>query len=391
MLGLRNFTDAQPRWKNGQPHHSTIGVASRNSIAVAQRRRNQPLRRAHAQHGKGHQWNAQRHAPPKATRHVAQLGILLLRCGDGHRLERHAADWAEARPVAHDLRMHGAGPLGAGRRHRHLGLQRHPALRTCTWLRRAHLGIHGAHIHRRRRSCRRCSFGSCNRGELRGSSSLHQILLRIGLKFLAATLAAEVIRRALMGEGCGSLGRIDVHAAHRVTLQFAGSRLHGERRFAGTTDRDHSSHTSRLVLRRQVFLRVVPEFLGAALGAEVIQLALELRRGGSLRWINVHAANRVLGDLAVVADVHRVSQCARFIRDGKILARIGDEPVHTARRAEEVRLAAMLRPAPRLGRVHDHPANRVFYVSLGGRLSRLLVVAHQTSPLSRTCCCSAQP
>ena len=34
MFGLRNFTDAQPRWKNGQPHHSTIGVAKANSIQL---------------------------------------------------------------------------------------------------------------------------------------------------------------------------------------------------------------------------------------------------------------------------------------------------------------------------------------------------------------------
>src|SRR5450759_2973303 len=31
MLVLRFTTDAHPRWKNGQPHHSTAGVASNSS------------------------------------------------------------------------------------------------------------------------------------------------------------------------------------------------------------------------------------------------------------------------------------------------------------------------------------------------------------------------
>ena len=37
MFGLRNLMDAQPRAKKGQPHHSTTGVASANSIQVASR------------------------------------------------------------------------------------------------------------------------------------------------------------------------------------------------------------------------------------------------------------------------------------------------------------------------------------------------------------------
>ena len=37
MFGLRNLTEAQPRWKNGQPHHSTMGVARANSIQVPAR------------------------------------------------------------------------------------------------------------------------------------------------------------------------------------------------------------------------------------------------------------------------------------------------------------------------------------------------------------------
>src|SRR6266403_1196009 len=32
MLGLRFTSDARNRWKNGQPPHSTTGVARRNSI-----------------------------------------------------------------------------------------------------------------------------------------------------------------------------------------------------------------------------------------------------------------------------------------------------------------------------------------------------------------------
>ncbi|EWS65296.1 hypothetical protein Y695_01460 [Hydrogenophaga sp. T4] len=34
MLGLRFTTDCQPREKNGQPAHNTIGTDSTNSIQV---------------------------------------------------------------------------------------------------------------------------------------------------------------------------------------------------------------------------------------------------------------------------------------------------------------------------------------------------------------------
>ena len=37
MFGLRNFTEAQPRTKNGHPHHSTTGVANANSSHVPAR------------------------------------------------------------------------------------------------------------------------------------------------------------------------------------------------------------------------------------------------------------------------------------------------------------------------------------------------------------------
>ncbi len=62
-------------------------------------------------HGDRHQRDRQRHPDPEPPRHVAQLGVGGLPGSRRHRLERHAADRAAAGPVAHDLRMHRAGPL----------------------------------------------------------------------------------------------------------------------------------------------------------------------------------------------------------------------------------------------------------------------------------------
>ena len=44
MFGLRWITDCTPRWKKGQPAHSTIGSDSTSSIQLCVAMSNQPKR-----------------------------------------------------------------------------------------------------------------------------------------------------------------------------------------------------------------------------------------------------------------------------------------------------------------------------------------------------------
>jgi hypothetical protein len=75
--------------------------------------------RQHVPHREEEQRRRQRGRDPEAPLHVDPLRVLDLLRGDRARLERHPADRARSRRVAHDLRMHRAGPLDlrAGRRH----------------------------------------------------------------------------------------------------------------------------------------------------------------------------------------------------------------------------------------------------------------------------------
>ena len=115
MFELRFRIDAQPRSKNGQPAHSTTGnastICSQDRHAAADARRDAAAGE-HVAHGERHHRRRQRHARPEAARHVHELGIGPLLDLDRPRLERHAADRARARLVAHDLRVHRARVLG---------------------------------------------------------------------------------------------------------------------------------------------------------------------------------------------------------------------------------------------------------------------------------------
>ena len=60
------------------------------------------------------QRDRQRDREPEPTAHVAKLGVLrFFGRGPRPRLERHPANGARARHIAHDLRVHGASPLPA--------------------------------------------------------------------------------------------------------------------------------------------------------------------------------------------------------------------------------------------------------------------------------------
>ena len=145
-------------------------------------------------------------ADPQPARHVLELGVSLL---DRHdlRLERHPALRAGARRVAHDLRVHRAGPGrrrgGPGRRRR---LQRHAALRTGPRMVLPDLGIHRADVFR--------AFHHRRHRPRRGPDER----VRRGLEPLQARLRAEVVGGAAMVVAPGGRGGIHPHPADRIDL-----------------------------------------------------------------------------------------------------------------------------------------------------------------------------
>ncbi len=118
MLSLRLTSDRQPRTKNGQPAQSTTGVASTSCsqfdvccpIACVSPSRCPPISRTKHRNG-------QHQADPEPPRHIDELRARPRVGCRHHRLQRHAADRARARPRLPHLRVHRAGVDGAlGRR-----------------------------------------------------------------------------------------------------------------------------------------------------------------------------------------------------------------------------------------------------------------------------------
>src|SRR6516165_5279658 len=65
-------------------------------------------------HDDGEERDRERDADPEAARHVREFWIYRVRHRRRHRLQRHAADRAASRSVAHDLGMHWARPQRPG-------------------------------------------------------------------------------------------------------------------------------------------------------------------------------------------------------------------------------------------------------------------------------------
>jgi hypothetical protein len=113
MLRLRVRTDAHPRTKNGQPAHSTTGVASTSWVhadVVAEDVVVEP-RDEVASHAEDEDGHGQGDADPEPAGHVAQLLRRAGVCGDDDGFERHAADGTGARSVLSDLGVHRARVL----------------------------------------------------------------------------------------------------------------------------------------------------------------------------------------------------------------------------------------------------------------------------------------
>ncbi len=116
-----------------------------------------PTRNQVDEHAAYHEWSGEDQADPESARHVAQFGILDLD-GDGPRLQSHPANGTAAGRVAHDLGMHGAGPLGLGRSDRCFRFERHAALGASSGMILTDLRIHRADVSNTLRSRGRLRF-----------------------------------------------------------------------------------------------------------------------------------------------------------------------------------------------------------------------------------------
>ena len=119
MLRRRFTTDDQPRRKKGAATQATTGVVQEELEPDVQMRsepchQGDPDMSPHLEDDSG---EGERPTDPEAPAEVHELRIGARLPGGRHGLERHSADRAVSRGVAHDLRIHRAGIAGArGRR-----------------------------------------------------------------------------------------------------------------------------------------------------------------------------------------------------------------------------------------------------------------------------------
>ena len=113
MFRLRFFTDATARTKNGQPAHSTTGVPSSSCIQFDSLLAQQVVQVRSGGRPSPAQRPARSAPVPIQKRFVMSRssGLSPVLGGRQHRLERHAADGAVARPHLAHLRVHRAGVL----------------------------------------------------------------------------------------------------------------------------------------------------------------------------------------------------------------------------------------------------------------------------------------
>ena len=194
MFRWRFTTDAQPRTKNGQPPHSTTGVASASCDPVQRTPCGTQCCSGWPGRISDDHEREDRQRSARATTRTAASCRRARGCLSSSvtvtRLERHAADRAAPGPSLHDLRMHRAGvPAG-----------------------------------RRRAARRRAARRGRGRGRVprearrrRGVSGR-----RIGLELGLTRPAAEVVRRALVLVAAGGPGRIDLHATDGVGHRAPG-------------------------------------------------------------------------------------------------------------------------------------------------------------------------
>ena len=116
MLRARCTKDAPNLLWIGQPTQSTTGVARTNSTQPRARLQTQGrIDTDHRRHGEDDERERQRDTPIHRRRRRSRSSESSASPGTGKRDQRHAAFWATAGRVAHDLGMHRAGIFGAAR------------------------------------------------------------------------------------------------------------------------------------------------------------------------------------------------------------------------------------------------------------------------------------
>src|SRR4029450_13304634 len=105
MFGLRLTMDCHPRSKNGQPPHSTTGVARISSSQITARAE---IRRPMGPPGimspiaRKKNCRCQDRAHPEAPRHVSKLDVLVTVERDDAGFQGHATDRARSGSTPHD-------------------------------------------------------------------------------------------------------------------------------------------------------------------------------------------------------------------------------------------------------------------------------------------------
>ncbi len=373
MFGLRNFTDAQPRSKNGQPHHSTTGVASANSIHVATRGVSMCISGPMRNMASATSGTPSTHARPEAPRHLAQLGIFFFGRGDSRRLQRHAADRTRPRPVAHDLadasgRSTASCAVATGRS----GSSAMPHFGHAPgWSCRISGSIGQTYEPRSSRFALRASPAGKEGSPVTDGSpdfsataivAVERYFPGSALNFSPQPPAAEVISLTVVGDGRRCLRCIDIHPTDWIFF-LLGVRGPGAVRNtadlhrcpscpqggvpakdifadrAETSPRSRASRSDTACARTPPTRRLWPD-------------RPSCRRPDPCRtsWARLQ--------------LPAPAQSASLGRHRSILRRRGHELLHASRRTEKICVALILRFAASLRRVHHHAADRVF----GGKI-----------------------
>ena len=244
-----------------------------------------------------------------------------------------------------------------------------PHFGTCAGVVLPDLGIHRADVRRRGHALCQGSRGCRNRRR----RQRRQEFFRFSFEFFSASLAAEIVCFARVGNRAWRFRRVHSHPANGIFFQLAGG--------ADLPFRAAQLHQAGGPgIRFQVLPGIAPELFGAATRAEMVQLASILDGGRSLGRIDDHAADRVFLQL-LWSSLRRRQRGRRIGTRRGVLRRRGHKLVHAGGRAEVIRLAVVLRFTASGHSIDDHPANRIFGRKVQLQVSRRCVAfAHSARP-----------
>ena len=149
VMTLHAGSNFRPRTRNGQSPQNTTGVANNNSIQTRTFCETAPCQWVagnHVAHGQNKNRQRKDQADPESAAHVGQFGVFFLLTRLTLWFQGHAAFGATAGPVLQNFRVHGTGPLCAGRSRRSFSLQSHAAFRAAARPGLLHFRVHGTGV-----------------------------------------------------------------------------------------------------------------------------------------------------------------------------------------------------------------------------------------------------